>query len=169
MNLAHIHLILNHFPVIGMVFGFLLLAFAMVKKSEELKRVSLGVFIIIALLALPVYFTGEPAAKVIEHLPGVTESVIEEHEEAALITLIAIEILGLTALGGLFFFRHLKNLPDWLVKTLLILAVINMGLLAWTANLGGKVRHTEIRSDFKPIAASEKIEEDTHKEPELRK
>jgi uncharacterized membrane protein len=169
MNLAHIHLILNHFPVIGMVFGFLLLAFALVKKSEELIRVSLGVFIIIALLALPVYFTGEPAAKVIEHLPGVTESVVEEHEEAALITLITVEILGLVALGGLFYFRHLENLPNWLVKASLILAAISIGLLAWTANLGGKVRHTEIRSDFKPEVTSEKAAEDTQKEPESRK
>jgi hypothetical protein len=39
-----------------------------------------GGFVLTALLALPVYFTGEPAEKVVERLPGVTEPLIEEHE-----------------------------------------------------------------------------------------
>jgi asparagine N-glycosylation enzyme membrane subunit Stt3 len=60
MNWAHIHLSLNHLPVVGTFFGVLLLLLALLRKSEELKRVSLGVFVLTALLALPVYFTGEP-------------------------------------------------------------------------------------------------------------
>jgi len=63
MNWAHIHLSLNHLPVVGIIFGVLLLLLALLRKSEELKRVSLGVFVLTALIALPVYFTGEPAEK----------------------------------------------------------------------------------------------------------
>jgi hypothetical protein len=84
MNWAHVHLMLSHLPVVGTIFGLLLLLLAQLRKSEELKRVSLGIFVLTALLALPVYFTGEPAEKVVEHLPGVTEPLIEEHENAAL-------------------------------------------------------------------------------------
>ena len=60
MNWAHIHLSLNHLPVVGTFFGVLLLLLALLRKSEELKRGSLGVFALTALLALPIYFTGEP-------------------------------------------------------------------------------------------------------------
>src|SRR5215470_15297757 len=84
MNWAHVHLMLTHLQVIGTIFGVLLLLLALLKKSEELKRVSLGIFVLTALLALPVYLTGEPAEKVAEHLPGVTEPLIERHENAAL-------------------------------------------------------------------------------------
>jgi hypothetical protein len=80
MNWAYVHLALNHLPVIGAIFGVLLLLLALLRKSEELKRVSLGVFVITALLALPIYFTGEPAEEVVEHLPGVAEPLIERHE-----------------------------------------------------------------------------------------
>jgi hypothetical protein len=83
MNWAHIHLSLNHLPVVGIIFGVLLLLLALLRKSEELKRVSLGVFVLTALLALPVYFTGEPAEEVVEHVPGVAESLIGRHENAA--------------------------------------------------------------------------------------
>lgn len=34
--------------------------------------------------------------------------------------------------------------------TLLAASLIVSGLMAWTANLGGKIRHTEIRSNASP-------------------
>lgn len=42
MNWAHVHLSLNHLPVVGTFFGVLLLLLALLRKSEELKRVSQG-------------------------------------------------------------------------------------------------------------------------------
>jgi hypothetical protein len=52
-----------------------------VRKSEEIKKMCLWVFVLGAVVALPVYLTGEPAEEVVEHLPGVAESFIESHEE----------------------------------------------------------------------------------------
>ena len=142
MNWAHIHLMINHFPVIGVIFGFLLLVAAMAKKSEELKKVSLGIFIIMALIAIPVYLTGEPAEEMVEDLAGVSESIIEQHEEMALISLIAVILLGVTATVGLFFFRHSVTIPGWFVVIILILSIIAGGLIGKTANLGGQIRHS---------------------------
>ena len=99
MNWAHIHLLLNHLPVIGTIFGVLRLLFAWLRKSEELKRVSLGVFVLTALLALPVYFTGEPAEKVVERLPVVAEPLIERHENAALFALLTAGGAGIVECG----------------------------------------------------------------------
>jgi hypothetical protein len=35
MNWAHVHLMINHFPVIGALGAILLLVYALVRKSEE--------------------------------------------------------------------------------------------------------------------------------------
>jgi hypothetical protein len=148
MNWAYIHLMLNHLPVIGSVFGVLLLLFALLRKSEELKRVSFGVFVFTALLALPVYFTGEPASEIVEHLPGVAESLIEEHEDAALFALLMAGATGIVALAGLILFRRAERLPGRLVGAVLVLSLATSGLMGWTANRGGRIRHTEIRADF---------------------
>jgi uncharacterized membrane protein len=145
---------INHFPVIGIIMGFLLLAFAMIRKSEELKRVSLGVVFFIALIAIPVYFTGEPTAEVVEKIPGVSEEVVEEHEEIALIALIAVEVLGLMAVGGLVYFRQSASMPDWFIQVALVLSVITVGLMAWTANSGGQIRHPEIQANFNASTSS---------------
>jgi hypothetical protein len=169
MNWAYVHLSLNHLPVIGAIFGALLLLLALLRKSEELKRVSLGVFVFTALLALPVYFTGEPAKEVVKHLPGVAESLIEKHENAALFALLMAEATGLVALAGLILSRRAERVPGRIIGAALVLSLATSGLMGWTANLGGQIRHTEIRADFKAQGESEnegkpkKEKEENHK------
>ena len=162
MNWAHVHLSINHIPVLGTVFGTLLLVFGMAKKNEEIKRVSLGIFVIIAVATLPVYFTGEPAEEIVEPLPGVAESILEEHEESALISFIAVGILGVAAIGVLWRYRYTDTIPKRFVVAGLILSIIVFGLMAWTADLGGKIRHSEIRSESNSAALIKEAEESEH-------
>ena len=163
MNWAHVHLMINHIPVLGTAFGTLLLAFGLVKKSEEIKRVSLGIFFIIAVAALPVYFTGEPAEEIVEHLPGVDEPILEEHEESALISLIAVGILGIFALGALWRYRRADAVPKRLIIAGLIISIVVCGLMAWTADLGGKIRHSEIRSHIdSPVPIEDSMQSGNH-------
>ena len=61
MSGAHLHLILNHTPVVGSVFALLLLACAFFWQSDPLKRAGLAAAVIVALLTIPTYLTGEPA------------------------------------------------------------------------------------------------------------
>jgi uncharacterized membrane protein len=157
MNWAHVHLLLTHVPVIGVLFGLIALVVALVKDSKELKVASLSLFVIAALLTIPVYFTGEPAEEVVEHLPGVAESLIEQHEEAAQVSLVAMGILGVIALTGLIIFRRV-HIPRWFTVSVLALALVVSGSLTWTANLGGQIRHTEIRSSSVASLVSEETE-----------
>lgn len=53
MNWAHVHLLLNHVPVLGTIFGLALLGYALMRRNDGLTRVALGVFVVVALLALP--------------------------------------------------------------------------------------------------------------------
>jgi uncharacterized membrane protein len=146
-NPAHLHLMLNHLPVIGTAFGLGLVGWALLRRSEELKKISLGIFIIVALLAIPAYLTGEPAEELVENLPGVSKTSIEQHEEAAQVAFAGVLIVGVAALGGLLFFRRDKAIPNWLAIIVLVLSLIVFVLMARTANLGGLIRHTEIRPE----------------------
>ena len=145
---VHIHLLLNHIPVIGVFIGLFVLLYGTVKKSEDIKRASLLLFLLFALISIPVYLTGEPAEEVVEDLPGVSHDFIEEHEESALFSFISILALGLLSLIGLVV-RNQK-----IYSVCLILALIAGGLVSWTANLGGQIRHSEIRSGAEVPAES---------------
>ena len=146
MDATHIHLMLNHVPVLGTVFGLLLLAAALLRKTQELLKTSLIVFAVCAAFAVPVYLTGEPAEHLVEGLPGITEAISEEHEEAAQSAFIAVLVLGVAALATLAIFRGPRLVPRWFGGALLVAALVACGLMLRTANLGGKVRHTEIRN-----------------------
>jgi hypothetical protein len=146
MSAAHIHLLLNHIPILGSIFGLLLLLYAMFRRSDEIKKACFGVFVITALITIPVYLTGDGTARIVQNLPGVSGDIIRQHDSAATITIVAIELLGVASLVALWFSRKGQTLAGWLVVTVLALAVISSGLAVWTGGLGGQIRHTEIRA-----------------------
>ncbi len=146
MSAAHIHLLLNHIPILGSIFGLLFLLYAMVRKSDEIKKACFGAFVITALITIPVYLTGDGAAQIVHTLPGVSEDIIRQHDSAATVTIVAVELLGVASLLALWFSRKGQTLAGWLLITVLALAVISSGLGVWTGGLGGQIRHTEIRA-----------------------
>ena len=156
MNAAHLHLVLNHLPVLGTVFGAVILFAAILRRSPELKKLTLTVFVVVAALAIPVYLTGEPTEDIVEGLAGVSHPVIEQHEDAAVVGLTAAIVLGLTSLAGLTFFRKGRPIPPWFAGMVLLFSLVTAGLMARAANLGGKIRHTEIRSGMSPATQAEK-------------
>ena len=101
---------------------------------------------IVALLTVPVYLTGEPAEETVESLPGVSKAIIEQHDGAAAYAFTGVIVTGVAALGGLIYFRKARLLPVWYGSLLIACSLVVGGLMAWTANLGGQIRHTEIRS-----------------------
>ena len=58
LNLAHAHLLLNHFPTIGFGIALCIYLGAFLSKSDPLKRVGLVLFFLVALVAIPTYMTG---------------------------------------------------------------------------------------------------------------
>jgi hypothetical protein len=145
MSWAHIHLALNHVPVIGLLIVLLLLVVASLRRSVELTRVSYGLLVLLAIATLAVYLTGEPAEELIENLPGFSDALVEQHEEVALIATIGMGVLGLVTLVALIRFRKPRVAPAWYGRGVLLLALLMGGVMAWTANLGGQIRHSEIR------------------------
>lgn len=149
MNGAHLHLILNHFPIIGLLFGLVLLAVAQLRQSRDLARTGMFALVVIALITIPVYLTGEPAEEIVEHLPGFSEEILERHEWAALIAIFLTEIVGVVALVGLLVYRPPKQMPGWFLPTLLALCLIAVGWVGWTSSVGGQVSHEEARPGFR--------------------
>jgi hypothetical protein len=146
MDLAHIHLLLNHFPTIGYIIGGGLFVLSLITKSDDLKRASLIVLLGIALIAIPTYMSGNGAQEAIKSLPGVSKSLIETHEGAALVAIGFMLFTGAFAWLGLWQFRRLARIPTWNLAVILVLTLVSLGLMARASNLGGEIRHAEIRA-----------------------
>lgn len=144
MNGSHFHLIFSHVPLIGAAFTILLIIFALLKKSKDLKQTALWFAVIAGITALIAYFTGDGAENVVKTVPGITESLIEPHEEWALYYLLSLLLIGVTALVGLFLSRASAKVLHKFVILVLILNIMAMYLAAETGITGGKIRHTEM-------------------------
>ena len=145
MNSVQMHLALTHVPVILSLVGMVMLIVALLRKNPTLTKTSYIIILIAGVAALPVFFSGEGTEEAVEHAPGVSEAIIERHEEVANLAMISIAAAGILSLGALFFFRRI--LASRILKgMILLLAVTSGGLMAQTAHLGGQIRHTEIRN-----------------------
>jgi uncharacterized membrane protein len=153
MDLAHLHLLSNHFPVIGVIFGVVVLAWGIFRRSDEVKSVGLITLILAGIVAVPVYLTGEPAEEIIEKLPGVSEAIIELHEDSALISLIFAMVAGAFALLALISNRlKWATFARFSVLGTILVSLFAAVLMARTANLGGQIRHSEIRASGQTIS-----------------
>lgn len=146
MDATHLHLMLTHFPIIGSLIGALILAYGFFTKNYSIQKVAFVVLIFMAIIAIPVYLTGEGAEETVENLPGVSEGIIHQHEEMAEIAIVFMGILGVMSIINLFALYRQLSFARFITVLSLIISLITFGLYAKTGNLGGQIRHTEIRN-----------------------
>ena len=150
MELAHYHLLLNHWPIIGSFIGLGLFVIALATFSTDLTQVSLALFAFLALIAIPAYMSGNAAQEAIKELPNVSKATVDAHQGAALLAFTFIELTGAAAWLALWrFSRTVKNL--WMsrparrnLSAVLVLSIVTVGLMTVAGNTGGDIRHPEI-------------------------
>ncbi|MCF8246926.1 MAG: hypothetical protein K9J37_18530 [Saprospiraceae bacterium] len=146
MDATHLHLLLNHFPIIGTVLGVGVMLYGYITASDQVKKAALWTWFAMALIAIPVFLTGEPAEESVEGIAGVSEGLIEQHEEAATVAIWLMEALGLLSLVTLVLGKTKNSLSKPLVLVSTVLGLVVFGAMACTGYLGGQIRHSEIRS-----------------------
>lgn len=144
MDATRIHLLITHLPVFGLFIGALALIYGLIQKSREVKIMSLAILLISVIGGIIAFQTGHEAEETVEHMAGVTESVIEQHEESAETTVLLFYGLGILALAGLYFEVKEKALARPFLLVVIAATLITFSFVARTASLGGKIRHTEI-------------------------
>ena len=71
MDTAYLHIVLNHLPIIGIPFGLGLLLLGILARNDSIKRAALFSFVILGVLTIPVYLTGQGGEDFVEeHFEG---------------------------------------------------------------------------------------------------
>jgi hypothetical protein len=145
MNIAHLHLILNHLPVLGAPVLLALLAYGLGRKLPEVTRIALWCTAALGIVTIAVYLTGEPAEELVEALPTFDQDLVERHEEVALWATTL--LVGSAGLAGWALWSWRRQGVQPRTTTRLVLAGLMIGTLvtmvtAWT---GGPIGHPEIR------------------------
>jgi uncharacterized membrane protein len=160
MNGAHIHLMLNHLPIVGMVFATLTLIAGFLLKNTTVKQTALGLFVLTAITAIPAYISGEGAEEVVEGIAGVSHEDIHHHEDEGKVFLILCIVTGVLALATFWLERRKNEISRWTYLGVLLAAAASLLMGQKTGTSGGEIRHTEIRSAAAANPAAEEHDED---------
>jgi hypothetical protein len=188
MDIAYLHLVTNHIPIIGLPFALFLLLAGVWLKSDEIKAFGLLAFTVLGFLTLGVYLLGQGGEDFVEDLAGVSHDAIENHEKMATVSLLMVGLTAIVSLFGLTVYKGFRLLlrrapdkienaetesaainsrpyfPKWLIFAVLILALLSSGVLGYTGKLGGKIRHTEFYSGAANTEESEADKNDAEKD-----
>jgi uncharacterized membrane protein YGL010W len=148
VNTAHLHLLLNHVPTVGSVVALGLLLLALVRRDEALKHAGLEVLFAIAVLTLPVYTSGVAAFMEIRNRPEISDQAMRIHQDAALAGFVATELAGFLAWVALWQTRRRGGTAPGVVPATIVMLVLALAITGRAANLGGDIRHPEIRPDL---------------------
>lgn len=147
LNFAHLHLLLNHFPVIGSILGIALFFASFFGKNEDLRRSSLIIFAFVALLTIPTFLSGFGAELSIQGKTGVSDALMTRHEGSAMLSLWFMLATGVFSLVGLWQARYKGRSPGWSIAAIFLLSLLTVATMARTGNTGGDIRHPEVSAN----------------------
>lgn len=147
MNYAHLHLLVNHFPIVGTIIGSLVLSVGILLGKQEVKLTALGIFIFSAIFSFFALYTGEGAEEIVEKISGIDKKLIHEHKEYAEIFFNITIVVAIVAL--ISFVTEIKKISwsKYLVILCLLIAIASSIAAKFVGTSGGEIRHTEIRSN----------------------
>ena len=144
MYATHLHLILTHFPIVGIVIGIGILIYGLLKKNDDIIKIALAIYIIMGVIIIPVYFTGEWSKLIVEKLPGISDKFIKSHEEHAIKATFLMTLLVLMSIVNLVVIKKKPTIAKIITYVTLLVSIITFISFINVGNLGGKIRHSEI-------------------------
>ena len=138
MSSEHLHLILNHLPVSGILFGCILLGFGLALKSDSIIDVSLFTFIAVSIVLVPVYFTGTIAEDSVDVMK---KELARAHALAGELAAYAGVLCGIMAY--ITYFQRAGQSPGAARMTglLFIVSFLTFLIMTWAAWSGGRIGH----------------------------
>ncbi len=146
LSATHLHLMFNHIPVLGTIFVAIVLVWGLVRRSREITSLGLIFTVVLALVTIPVYLTGEPTQHQQEHAAWYDRGRVHEHEDKAETGLIAVLVAGAIALGALYLRRGGRPGNGRVTGIAAVAVLVSAGLFAVAALAGGQIHHEELRS-----------------------
>lgn len=153
---AHLHLAINHVPIIGLAVAAVPLLMGILFKSRGALASGLLAVILCAGTMPAIMETGEAAQEsfvdgsIEPGMDAAGKAAFREHSGRARFTapvVYAAGLLAIIALAALIKFPREAGIVSWAVFIGMLLSVV---LSVWTAEAGGRIRHPEFRSTQSP-------------------
>jgi len=142
---SHLHILASIFPSVGLVFALGLYVVAMITRNATMTRVSLGAFVILALVGIPTYLSGDGSMDVLSQDPKFSEDQMDYHYGWGITALGVLTATGVVALINLLRFIRADKFSDNALHLVLGLAIVTLALMAVAGEMGWEINHHELQ------------------------
>lgn len=143
----YLHVLLNPLPVYGLGVGIIALVVALILRSRPAQIVALTVILISAASAGPVVYLGHQGYdRVLSMTDDAGRAWLDEHQDRGDDARWFFYALGLVAVVAMVLPRKWPRAAAPLALVTLLLSIVCLGLGAYVAQAGGKIRHREFRN-----------------------
>ena len=147
MHPDYLHVLLNPIPVYGVAMGVVGLVIALALHSRPARIVALSILCLSSAAAWPVWYFGE---KAYDDTMMVTDDAgtkwMDDHRSRAEKLIPAFYVLAVLSLAALVIPMKWPAADVRLSVATLVLAVAMLAAGGWIAYAGGRIRHSEFRS-----------------------
>lgn len=173
-NAAHVHLLFNHFPIVGAFLAIPVLLLALILRKE--RGLLFAGVLLLASVAVMGYVSVETGEKAMDQLDAQEDAkwsetyqeaevaVHEDRAETAMWFAYPAAALGILVLAAAHVRPDDKPLGRAWIGVVLLAAVATSGAMAWAGNAGGVIMHREIRGDS--LDSTKKAEKKPEKKAE---
>lgn len=147
MNASHLHLLVNHLPFATFLFALAGLLAGWVFKCASIKRFALCTMAVAGAIGTVAYLSGEAAHEESFGESSPFHAEVERHEQSAEATWIVGAVVGFIGLVAALLTKRMSDVPHGVVIGCMVATIVCLVFFMKTANLGGQIRHSEIRSD----------------------
>ena len=146
MDELHLHLIVNHLPIIFPIVGTIILLIGIFSTSEVTKRNAYVIFILGAITSIAAMVTGENAENSATQIAGLSDSLIEKHADISEIFATLTYVLGAISLVALIASFRNSVISKYAPFVVGILAIVCLLFAQKVGTTGGEIKHNEIRT-----------------------
>jgi hypothetical protein len=152
----YIHVLLNPLPVYGLLAGLIALLVAILLRSRKAKITALAIVLISSAVAWPAFEFGEQGYdRVLTMTDDAGHAWLDEHmHRAEQLIFVFYALAGLSAAAIVIPIKWPKSSGP-LAMAALLLGAVALGMGAYIAQAGGKIRHREFRNQSPPPIRAE--------------
>jgi uncharacterized membrane protein len=143
---SHLHILVSVFPTFGLVFvlGFWIAGF--LTNNDVIRRTCLALLGLLALLSVPVYFSGGGSLAALAKNPQISKEMMNAHYGWGMAALVVLMMAGAAAWVELLRSLRARRASGDPLRLVSGLAIVALGLTAVASELGFETSHHELQS-----------------------
>jgi hypothetical protein len=150
MDWVRIHAVLNEVPAAGIGLGLLCLIITFAAGGNGLRKLAFELFALGSVFGILAFLSGSPTEALLASAPGMSKSLVEQHQIAARVAAFVTGLLGLIAFHGVLSLSRGRALSRMFTGLVLFVSLSAIASTGWAVYTGSRVHGAQVGAQYLP-------------------